>query len=196
MSDYIVTRAFSALRAQNICPEVTKRDLKALLKIFLQATLEEMSYEGKVKLQGIGTLNFCAVKGSTRRDLSGASRYCPEHTRVQFKAAQKLRSTARKHIMPEAVGTLVHQCSFCRQPSGMPVCASCTRQLKGDGVTNMMEKNAVLGNNKLEKTAALKELMCPTCGQVCTKDSSIPKCPRCGTAPFEARTKDDISSNF
>lgn len=62
----------------------------------------------------------------------------------------------------------------------------------------MMEKNAVLGNKKFDKTAELgKDVKCPTCGRICDNDSSLPKCPKCGTAPFEARPgRDDIASNF
>ena len=52
----------------------------------------------------------------------------------------------------------------------------------------MMEKNAVLGSKELEKSAEKSDkITCKKCGKECDTDGSLPRCPRHGTAPFEAK---------
>jgi hypothetical protein len=49
----------------------------------------------------------------------------------------------------------------------------------------MMEKNAVVGANPQTKTASVGA-NCPLCGRAVDTQGSIPRCPKHGTAPFEA----------
>lgn len=49
-----------------------------------------------------------------------------------------------------------------------------------------MEKNSVLGNpDQTIKTASMGA-SCPMCGQKVDTNGSLPRCPKHGTAPFEA----------
>ena len=48
-----------------------------------------------------------------------------------------------------------------------------------------MEKNSVLGNQSQIKTAS-RGVNCPLCGSVVDTLGSLPRCPKHGTAPFEA----------
>lgn len=49
----------------------------------------------------------------------------------------------------------------------------------------MMEKNSVLGNPTQTKTASIGA-RCPLCGSKVDTLGSLPRCPKHGTAPFEA----------
>lgn len=49
-----------------------------------------------------------------------------------------------------------------------------------------MEKYGVEQDQSTGKTAA-KAGTCPQCGQQLDADSAVPKCPKCGTKPFEKR---------
>lgn len=49
----------------------------------------------------------------------------------------------------------------------------------------MMEKNSVLGSPSQIKTAS-KGANCPLCGKAVDILGSLPRCPKHGTAPFEA----------
>ena len=48
-----------------------------------------------------------------------------------------------------------------------------------------MEKNSVLGNPTQTKTASVGA-SCPLCGRTVDTQGSLPRCPKHGTAPFEA----------
>lgn len=48
-----------------------------------------------------------------------------------------------------------------------------------------MEKNSVLGDRTQTKTAAVGA-RCPLCGSSIDTQGSLPRCPKHGTAPFEA----------
>jgi len=57
----------------------------------------------------------------------------------------------------------------------------------------MIEKyGVVIDPQEGEKTAA-DHGVCPACGSKLQEDSNVPKCPKCGTSPFErapSRSKD------
>lgn len=133
MSDYIISRAI--LRVKGIYPGLSKKDLKILLKILLQSAAEELSSEGKVKLQGIGVISLCKSKGFNSRSLSGEIQEIPDRVRVKFRPAQKLKSRAKEYIIPDLdmddLG-LESQCTFCHRPSDDVICDACKKQLKGD----------------------------------------------------------------
>lgn len=58
----------------------------------------------------------------------------------------------------------------------------------------MIEKNAVVGSGRFEKTAEnTKDTKCPKCGMKCDLEGSLPRCPTHGTSPFE-KDKDDFSN--
>lgn len=49
-----------------------------------------------------------------------------------------------------------------------------------------MEKYAVRINEELVKTSS-KEKLCPICSSILLTTTNIPKCPKCGTEPFELK---------
>lgn len=51
-----------------------------------------------------------------------------------------------------------------------------------------MDKYAVEVDPAAVKTASQgKEPTCPTCGGQLTAGANVPRCPRCGTKPFEVK---------
>jgi len=49
-----------------------------------------------------------------------------------------------------------------------------------------MEKYAVQINDGLTKLSS-KEKLCPICSSILLTTTNIPKCPKCGTEPFESK---------
>ena len=49
-----------------------------------------------------------------------------------------------------------------------------------------MEKNSVLGDNRAHAKTAAYGTNCPLCGSRVDNQGSLPRCPKHGTAPFEA----------
>ena len=50
----------------------------------------------------------------------------------------------------------------------------------------MMEKNSVLGDPAQTTKTASVGASCPSCGRTVDTQGSLPRCPKHGTAPFEA----------
>ena len=53
----------------------------------------------------------------------------------------------------------------------------------------MDKYGVVTKDDDLTKTAA-KKGTCPQCGADLDPKANVPKCPKCGTAPFESRKED------